>query len=133
MTNKVEVVSVLIYPAADILNVWVAHCLDLDIVSQGAPNEGFESASECIAEAIMLACQWDRNQQLDPFECRKPAPEDDWDEFTRIEFYGAPFDHIKDPSKIYKIATYFKITYGSDPDPKVVELPVRICTAPGHN
>jgi hypothetical protein len=133
MMNKVEVVSVLMYPAEDIPGVWIAHCLDLDVMSQGMPNGGVESASECMAEAIMLACQWDRNQLLDPFRCRKPAPAEDWDAFTRTAFYGVTFDNIKDPTKIYKVATHFKITYGSEPDPKVVELPVRSCTAPGHN
>lgn len=60
----------LIYRADDAPHIWVAHCLELDVISQGAtPGQ----ASDAIREAVEMTLLDDLNAGLDPFG-RRPAP-----------------------------------------------------------
>lgn len=67
----------LIYPADDVPGEWIAHCLDLDIVSQGtnAPH-----ALEMLCEAIKLSVQWAIEENRPPLEMRA-APAEAWEKF----------------------------------------------------
>jgi len=70
---------VLIYPAPDLAGQWVAHCLDLDLVSQGSSAT---HALEMIAEAVQLSVQWAIEEGRPPLEMR-PAPAEEWDRFEK--------------------------------------------------
>ena len=75
-----------VYPATDLPGVWVGHCLDLDLVTQG-PSEN--DALLALREAIDLVYEWDKENGLDPLLCRKPAPQEEWLKF--------PIRHLSRP------------------------------------
>lgn len=78
----------IIYRAPDAPRIWVAHCLELDVVTQGA-TPGL--ANEAIREAVEMVLLDDLNAGLDPFG-RHPAPPDiqaRWEELFR---HGRPVD-----------------------------------------
>ena len=76
--------SVLICPAQDLPGQWVAHCLNWDLVSQGASPS---HAMRMIAEAVVLAIDEDLSADLDPSE-RKPAPAELWELFWKTQQTG---------------------------------------------
>ena len=75
---------VLIRPAPDIAGTWVAHCLDLDVVTQG---HDFQHALSMLSEAVWMVMAGDFDQGRDPFE-RPRAPEEDWAELYRVQREG---------------------------------------------
>jgi predicted RNase H-like HicB family nuclease len=77
---------VLVKPSADVRGEWVAHCLDLDVVTQGRnPTH----AVQMIGEALALAIEDDLRQGRDPF-ARSRAPAEYWDELHRVTGQGEP-------------------------------------------
>jgi predicted RNase H-like HicB family nuclease len=73
-------VSVLVRAAPDLSDQWIAHCLNLDIVTQGASPE---HAIRQMAEAIVLAVEDDLAHDLDPHG-RIAAPEASWQQFWEV-------------------------------------------------
>lgn len=73
--------NVVIYPAPDLEGEWVAHCLELDMVSQGSspPN-----ALEMIAEAIEVTAQDNVQHGRPPLDFRA-APRDVWMKFAAAD------------------------------------------------
>ncbi|HUC00407.1 MAG TPA: hypothetical protein VMS11_11325 [Solirubrobacterales bacterium] len=66
--------SIVVAPAEDIAGMWVGHCLNFDVISQGSnPNEAFEAVIEAVAMAVLD----DLDAGLDPRE-RPSAPAEDW-------------------------------------------------------
>jgi predicted RNase H-like HicB family nuclease len=63
-------VWVIARPAADVPGQWVAHCLDLDVMSQG---DSLAHALEMVHEAAMIVMVDELNQDRDPLERRAPA------------------------------------------------------------
>jgi len=100
------IVSVLLKPAKDLAGVWTAHCLQLDIVTQG---EGFDGALNSIREALHLVVDDDLNCGLDPLE-RPSAPKEYWDEFSEIMRGGVSLDSIDDLGKVTAVVTQLRIT-----------------------
>jgi predicted RNase H-like HicB family nuclease len=82
--------SVLVTPAADLPGQWVAHCLQLDLMSQG---ESIEHAFKMICEACELAMNSDLEDDLDPFD-REPAPDDAWEPYYRIMKNAVPLSRV---------------------------------------
>ncbi|MCK5642166.1 MAG: hypothetical protein KAJ19_15280, partial [Gammaproteobacteria bacterium] len=66
----------LVFPSGDIDGVWIGHCLEVDIVSQGAVGGGPESALESTLEAAAIIIECDKREGVDPFE--RMAPENYW-------------------------------------------------------
>jgi len=83
-------VTVLLKPAADLPGVWTAHCLHLDLVTQG---DGFIGAMAAIREAVQLVVDVDLSEGRDPLT-RPSAPEEYWSQFSEVVKHGAPFDSI---------------------------------------
>ncbi len=78
----------IIYRAPDAPHIWVAHCLELDVVSQGAtPGQ----ANEAIREAVEMVLLDDLNAGFDPFG-RHPAPADIQERWAELFRYGRPVD-----------------------------------------
>lgn len=76
--------SILIRQEAGLEGQWVAHCLNLDLVSQGnSPSD----AVRMILEATSIAVIDDMKAGLDPAG-RSPAPKDLWDLFARTQQSG---------------------------------------------
>jgi predicted RNase H-like HicB family nuclease len=68
---------VVISPAGDVPGEWLAHCLDLNIMSQG---RSLAHALDMMIEAIDLVAAEDHAAGLDPRE--RTAPKEQWDEFA---------------------------------------------------
>ena len=64
----------LIYPSGDIKNVWIAHALDLDLVTQGASPQDAERMLEAATDELVM---FRITNGLAPIELR-PAPEEVW-------------------------------------------------------
>jgi len=105
---------------------WVAHVLDLDIVTQG---ESVASAFKMAAEATCLALDDDFRNGRDPF-ARTPAPQEDWAMLFATMRYGKPLEAIpKDQllmaagqmkiEELPKARTKAKAAKAKKPKPKV--------------
>lgn len=83
---------VVVKPAEDLPDQWVAHCLDLDVVTQGtsfqhAMQMAFEVSSMMVVEDIVAG--------RDPMACRAPA--EDWADLYKIvaEGHQVPFAQLE--------------------------------------
>src|SRR5262245_35791138 len=82
--------SVLIYAAPDLPDVWIAHTLDCDVVTQGdSPESAFQMALE--ATAMFVGDEVARG--ADPFAT--PAPPEDWEKLARVLVEGRTVDNIE--------------------------------------
>lgn len=78
---------VIVRPADDIDGEWVAHCLDLDVVTQGSsPAHALEMAREAAAMVVVE----DLNTNRDPL--RRRAPEEFWAELYAMVEASSPID-----------------------------------------
>lgn len=73
MSTRTYNLWVLVRPAEDLPKTWVAHCLDLDVISQG---DSPLRALGAVCEAVSIAVESDLERGADPFERR--APEELW-------------------------------------------------------
>ena len=71
-------------PAADVLGQWVAHCLELDVVTQG---NSLAHALEMGREVVALTLADDLDAGRSPRD-RGPAPEEYWMEYYEILTQG---------------------------------------------
>jgi len=90
MEARAEILRVLVTRSEQIPGTWVAHCLDLDVVTQG---EGIRGAMDMLVEAVMMVVEDDLKAGLDPFE-RPDAPEECWEQYSRIMRHGRPLDSV---------------------------------------
>lgn len=86
--------------APDVPGQWVAHCLDLDLVTQG---DSPEHALRMLQDAVALTVFDDLRSGHDP-AARPKAPKEDWDEMFDMLKHGqkVPFGHI--PEKVVALA-----------------------------
>lgn len=71
---KQRLLDILVREAPDLPGVWLAHCLDLDVISQGAtPVEAVESVKDAVRDVI----EEDYAVGRDPFAERRTAPDED--------------------------------------------------------
>lgn len=71
--------SVMIKPAVDLVDHWIGHCLELDVVTVGTT---LQHTFEMIAEAIALVVIDDLKNNFNTSDRR--APEEFWNEWYRI-------------------------------------------------
>ena len=93
MGNKeTRPLSVLVTPASGLQDgdQWVAHCLQLDVVSQG---NSIEHAFQMICEACWMAISSDLADGLDPF-LREPAPDEAWAPYYEIMKNPVPLSRV---------------------------------------
>lgn len=69
---------VVVRPAADLKGQWVAHCLDLDLVTYG---NSLRHAMDMVHEAAEATILDDLNSKNDPMDRR--APRECWDEMWK--------------------------------------------------
>lgn len=75
--------SIVVAPAEDISGVWVGHCLDFDVISQGNdPHEAIEAVIEAVAMTVMD----DLQAGLDP--CERRAPDEYWVRLAKVLRHG---------------------------------------------
>lgn len=108
-----------IYPAPDVRGQWVAHWLNLDIVTQG---KSLEHAHRMAKEALDLCITADLQDGLDPIAVRASAPVEEWQRML-----GALRAAGRTPSSaaVGMVALY-EIKYATPGEPKVVQHSV--CT-----
>lgn len=81
-TKLSHTLNALIYPAQDVAgDEWIAHCLELDLVTQGTGQNG---ALEMLAEAIEAVAKENARQGRFPLQFRA-APKEDWDRLRGAE------------------------------------------------
>ena len=83
---------VVVRPAEDLPGQWVAHCLDLDVVSQGT---SLQHAVEMVGEAIGLTAVEDLIASRDPLIRR--APEEFWADLYTLLREGKK---VENPSEL---------------------------------
>lgn len=66
-------------PAPDVPGEWVAHCLELDVMSQGS---SLRQAFDMLSEAVQIAWNEDSRVGRDPLSHR--APDDCWAELWEV-------------------------------------------------
>jgi predicted RNase H-like HicB family nuclease len=96
---------VLVTPSEQVAGQWVAHCLNLDILTQG---NSIEHAFEMAQEAILMAIEDDIAENQDPLG-RQPAPKECWDFFVRVVQHGHPLESIEDKSTISAVVGMLKV------------------------
>ncbi|MGK4001529.1 hypothetical protein WMF31_02815 [Sorangium sp. So ce1036] len=67
-------------PAEDVPGQWLAHCLDIDVMTQG---NSLLHAVRMLFEAVVMVAMADREVGQD-LRDRKPAPEEDWAAFWSV-------------------------------------------------
>lgn len=72
-------------PAEDVPGEWVAHCLEVDVVSQGS---SLNHAFEMVAEAVAMVVTEDIATGKQPTDRR--APEEFWGELWDVVHSGKP-------------------------------------------
>lgn len=100
-----HVLTVLVSRAEDLPGIWVSHCLNLDVISQG---ETIPEAIEAIKEAVLMVLNEDESEGLDPFG-RERAPEECWHLLSRVMREGVPVDSIKDQETIEAMVTQLRV------------------------
>lgn len=76
-------VWILVYPAPDVPGEWVSHCLDVDVVMQGASPR---TALQAVLEGVVQVVSFDLQRNVDPFA--RSAPRECWEELLRITTQG---------------------------------------------
>lgn len=79
----------LIEPATDIPGQWVAHCLSLDVVTQG---DTVGNALLMLQEAVIICVVHYKAMKRDPLTSRTSTPETDWKRYTRAVAKGEQRD-----------------------------------------
>jgi hypothetical protein len=90
---------IVVEPSKDIPGVWLSHCLNFDVISQG---ETPQHALEAVCEAVEMVIVDDLTEHLDPLE-RGPAPHEDWERLGRIISAGTPIKlpEVSPDSKVF--------------------------------
>ena len=99
-----HIVSILVTRAEDLPGVWVSHCLNLDIVSQG---DSIHEALDAIVEAVLMVLNDDESEGLDPFD-RDRAPDECWQQMGRIMRDGIPMQSIQDKDTVCALVTQMR-------------------------
>ncbi|MFC1642845.1 type II toxin-antitoxin system HicB family antitoxin [Myxococcota bacterium] len=116
---------VVIFPAPDVPGEWVAHCLPIDVVSQGS---SVGHAVEMIQEAVALCMLSDAQEGLDPLAVRRPAPRECWEMFDQMNTRGlVPLEELADDSQVRGVVGYLTVTRprleAIDQDPEALAPP----------
>lgn len=91
MDTETRNVWVLVTRSDDEPGIWSAHCLDLDLVTQGETIEGAFVAARA---AILMAVCDDLSDGLDPFDARSDAPEECWERLWRVLRHAVPLESV---------------------------------------
>jgi predicted RNase H-like HicB family nuclease len=78
---------VLVKPAEDVPGQWLAHCLEVDVVTQG---DSIKHVLDMISEAVPMVVEEDLSTGRDPHERR--APKEYWNELYQLLNDSEPTD-----------------------------------------
>lgn len=111
--------TILITPAESLPGQWVAHCLNIDLVTQG---NSIEHAFEMAREAVLLVVEDDLRNSLDPLD-RPSAPPDCWASVQDIMQQGCPLSDVRDPGEIAAAIGMLRVTVPQDALPEHARPP----------
>lgn len=113
-------VVVLVTPAEDVPGAWNAHCLTMDLMTQG---ESVQHAFMMAHEALLQIVVDDLAQGLDPLE-RPRAPRECWEMVGRTLEHGQPLSTISNPEEIGAAVGYLRVTVPRDALPEHARPPL---------
>lgn len=118
MTVRIQNLWVLFRPSEQIAGEWIAHCLELDVVTQGT---SLRHAGEMIMEAVKMVLDEDLRAKLDPFRRRERTPQEAWDELEALLHGGSldvmetierfPTSSPTDPEQTLVVATQLEVRW----------------------
>ena len=118
---------VLVTPAASVPGQWVAHCLNLDVVTQG---ESIQHAFMMAREAVEQVVADDLAAGLDPLD-RPSASEECWTLVEAIMRGGRPLSTIDDPRAVRAAVAFLQVSVPRDALPEHARpLVVEMAPAP---
>lgn len=99
---------VLVTRSKELPDQWVAHCLDLDVVTQG---NSIEHAFEMSVEAVQMLIDDDIEHGLNPFT-RSPAPEEEWAPLHSLIQNCVPLDAVPPDqrSQLWTVAAQLQVS-----------------------
>lgn len=122
LPGKPCVLQVLVSRAPDVPGEWVAHCLNLDVISQG---RSVREAIDAVCEAVTMVVEADLARGVDPLK-RESAPEEFWESFSSILRRGQPVGKL-DEEQVVAVATAIQVVRGLhpalDPEYETLRLP----------
>ncbi len=100
MIERTFDLHIVVWPAEDVPGQWLAHCLGLDVVSQG---NSLSHAVAMIREAVGMVLTDDLHKGLDPQ--RRRAPPADWEAMWKRlrEARPLPFDEAARGNPAYLV------------------------------
>jgi predicted RNase H-like HicB family nuclease len=111
---------VLVTPAEDIPGQWVAHCLNLDVVTAG---ESIEHALEMAREAVLEVVADDLKHDLNPLD-RASAPTECWEIATAMMHHGTPLANVADRTQIRAVLAQLQVLVPRAALPSLAQPPV---------
>jgi hypothetical protein len=103
--------AVLVTPAEDLRGVWVAHCLNLDLVTQG---NSIPHAIEMVREAILEVVRDDLARGLDPLGGRTAAPPEAWALMDTVFRSARPLTSV-DETRVVAAVGFVKVQIARAP------------------
>jgi hypothetical protein len=97
--------KVLLFKDDSIEDLWISHCLDVDLVSQGS---SLEESLDSLREAVLMIFSDDLENNIDPLK-RESAPQECWDKFGHVMQVGQPF-RPEESSHVSSAVFMFEIT-----------------------
>lgn len=113
---------IVVEPAEDIAGQWVSHCLNFDIISQGATAK---EAADSVCEAVAASIVDDLTKQLDPLERGTTTPPEDWERLDKILKAGTPV-------KMSEVSANAKLCLAKQVNFAVEVVEVKIPVTPGN-
>lgn len=105
---------VLVTPSKDVQGQWVAHCLNIDVVTQG---DSIQHAFAMAREAVMQVVEDDLAHGFDPLE-RPDADESCWRVMQQTVRQGRPLTGIADFQKVKAAIGYLSIVVPNEALPE---------------
>lgn len=96
MKTFAEAIFSVIVTPSEVKGQWVAHCLNIDLVTQG---DSVQHAFAMALESVRTVVADDLKQGLDPLD-RKEAPEECWKLMNETVRHGQPMSTVEDLSRI---------------------------------
>jgi predicted RNase H-like HicB family nuclease len=119
----------LIEPAQDVDGLWVSHCLNFDVISQGdTPQEALASLREAVAMTVVD----DLENGADPAE--RSAPTELWDRLERVlrEGQAVTLSEVKPEGRVMLVLNDTFVATKENQHQSATPMPIdhRITSAP---
>ena len=104
---------ILVTPSESLAGQWIAHCLPLDVVTQG---ESIQHAFAMAGEAVWRVVVDDLEHGRDPL-ARASAPPEDWEPLHEALSSGRPLSTLQ-PERVKAAVSFIRISVPADALPE---------------